>query len=60
MLQNLARERARIVAELFTEQLAVAPERITVARKVVVNEDEKNQGNRVLFTIGTASQSTGK
>jgi len=60
MLQNLARERARIVAELFTEQLAVAPERITAARKVVVNEDEKNQGNRVLFTIGISSRSTGK
>lgn len=52
MLRNLATERARVIVELFTKQLAVAPERISTAKKPVINSETGVQGNRVLFTVG--------
>lgn len=51
MLQELAKERARIVHELMIESLSVAPERITPAKRVHINNDAKMEGNSVLFTI---------
>ena len=58
MLQELAKERARIVHELMTESLSVAPERITLAKKVHINNDEKVEGNSVLFTITSYTPSS--
>ena len=60
MLQDLAKERARVVAELFTKSLALAPERVSVAKKLIVNSDKEIQGNRVLFTIGTVENRSEK
>ena len=60
MLQELARERARVVAELFTQSLSLAPERVSVSQKLTLNNNKEIQGNRVFFTINTVESTSGK
>lgn len=60
MLQNLAKERAKIVAELFIESLSLPPERVSVAKKMVMTDDTENPGNRVLFAIGIFNTTTAR
>jgi hypothetical protein len=53
MLQNLAAERARVIVNFLTEQLALQPERVTLAEQATITDGNSQQGNRVFFTITT-------
>jgi hypothetical protein len=53
MLQNLANERARVIQNFLIEQLALQPERITIAKQATITENNNQQGNRVFFTVTT-------
>ncbi|WP_136808449.1 DUF748 domain-containing protein [Desulfosediminicola flagellatus] len=56
LLIELAQKRARVITDFFTEKLALEPKRITVNAVPRITTDSSSQGNRVLFSIGTYSE----
>ncbi len=53
MLQNLADERARVILNFLTEQLALQPERVTITKQSNITDGTNQQGNKVFFAITT-------
>jgi hypothetical protein len=58
MLNNLAQQRAEAIFDFFTDKLAVEPDRIKIAERPIITDNDTSGANKVFFRLQAVTGKT--